>query len=191
VNHWKSTAFSVARRTGLGLFAAALGAAAPGFAQVDAGFPADGSAPCPAGDFDICFPDLSMGAPNATCDGPADGGAAVANDCLSRVCAGAGTEPQPGFFEHCCALGGSERYDDFCVYVVQSECSAVADLCLDRCPPLALLTGTVPMAPLPVACLADYPAFVTRVCEMDPFCCTTSWDSICVAEAEAEAASGL
>ena len=124
-----------------------------------------------------------MGAPSAACDASEDGGTDVVDDCLSRVCAGVETEPAPGFFDYCCALGGSQRYDDFCAFVVQSECTAVADFCLDRCPPPPLFMGTVPIAPPPEACLADYPPFVAEVCAMDPFCCSTSWDSICAAQA--------
>jgi hypothetical protein len=210
LNRLKATARGVVRATALGLLGAAWCAAAPSFAQVDAGAPADAGSfggagalgdasplvdalvPCPAAGFDLCFPDLSRGAPSATCDAPRDAGARVVDDCLGGVCGGVETEPVPGFFEYCCALGGSERYDDFCAFVVQMECSAVAQLCVGRCPPLPLLTGTVPIAPPPPACLADYPRFVTRVCQMDPFCCSTSWDSICAAEAlEAEALEAL
>jgi hypothetical protein len=132
-----------------------------------------------------------MGAPGAACDATEDGAADV-SACLGRVCAGVETEPEAGFFDYCCALGGSQRYDDYCAFVVLSECRAVTEHCVDRCPPLTLLTGTVPIAPPPRACLATYPAFVARVCAMDPFCCSTSWDSICAAEAlEMEALQAL
>jgi hypothetical protein len=137
---------------------------------------------CPAAGFDVCFPELDAGAPNAACDASA-GGAADVTACLSNVCSGEAAEPEPGFFSYCCAQGGSVRYDDFCVFVVQTACPAVAEHCADRCPPLDLLTGTVPLAPPPAACISTYPAFIGAVCTSDPFCCSTSWDEICAASA--------
>jgi hypothetical protein len=144
---------------------------------------------CPASGFDLCFPNLDAGAPNAACDATAEG-AAVVGECLSEVCSAETAEPVPGFFNYCCAQGGSVRYDDFCVFVVQSACLPVADHCADRCPPLELLTGTVPLAPPPEACLASYPSFIRSVCSSDPFCCNTSWDEIC-ARTAAELSGGI
>lgn len=147
---------------------------------------------CPEGGFDICFPNLEIAAPSKVCAVPADGvasssaaarDAATATVCLGKVCRSAANEPAPGFFEYCCARGGAQKYDDFCVWVVQEACSAVADLCAERCPSLELLTGTVTLAPPPAACLADYPPFIAGVCGLDPFCCATSWDGICAEEA--------
>jgi hypothetical protein len=137
---------------------------------------------CPPGGFDICFPDLEAGAPNAACDAQEEDAAAI-TACLGSICSGVASEPEPGFFGYCCAQGGSRRYDDFCVFVVQSACSAVADHCADRCPPLELLLGTVTLAPPPASCIEDYPPFIASVCDSDPFCCTTSWDAICAGEA--------
>ena len=146
---------------------------------------------CPAGGFDVCFPNLEAGAPNAACRAAEEDARAI-TACLGRVCQSAAAEPEPGFFSYCCARGGSVRYDDFCVFVVQSECAAVADHCVDRCPPVELLTGTVTLAPPPAECIEGYPEFIAEVCEADPFCCSTSWDSVCaegaVAAREAAAA---
>jgi hypothetical protein len=174
----------------LGLFTALSGLAAPTRAQAL-------EAPCGGSGFDICFPDLDTGAPSKACAVSSSSGAsasiasqsAAARDaatitaCLGRVCRDAASEPSPGFFEYCCARGGSQRYDDYCVWVVQTTCSGVADLCAERCPPLELLTGTVTLAPPPSACFASYPPFIASVCAADPFCCATSWDSICAEEA--------
>jgi hypothetical protein len=137
---------------------------------------------CPADGFDICFPDVDDGAPNAACDTSEDDAADI-TACLGSVCSGQANEPEPGFFAYCCAQGGSARFDDFCVFVVQASCSGIADHCEDRCPPLELLLGTVTLAPPPEACLDDYPSFIAGVCAADPFCCTTSWDAICANEA--------
>jgi hypothetical protein len=192
---------------------------------------------CPASGFDVCFPNMSAGAPDAVCvaseqsgpqaslsdggssasgrtdasasdagrgdAGPAlgrasDGGiseqavsspsiskaeAADVNVCLRRICGAVAAEPEPGFFHYCCARGGAGQYDDYCAFIVQSECAPVAALCADRCPSVALLTGTVSLAPPPALCIASYPAFIGSVCKSDPFCCSTSWDSLCAGEA--------
>lgn len=133
--------------------------------------------------FDICFPNLDAGAPNS-CSAPAgDADALAIAACFADLCTAEANEPEPGFFGYCCAQGGSVRYDDFCVLVVQTSCPAVAEHCADRCPPVELLTGTVPLAPPPSSCIADYPPFIADVCGTDPFCCTTSWDEICAASA--------
>ena len=142
---------------------------------------------CPAGGFDVCFPNLKAGAPNAACTAGEPGARAI-TACLRSVCQSAAAEPEPGFFSYCCARGGSVRYDDFCVFVVQSECPAIAEQCVDRCPPVGLLTGTITLAPPPAACLEGYPEFIAGVCEADPFCCTTSWDSVCAEAAVAASA---
>jgi hypothetical protein len=174
-----STSFRLAFASGF-VLAAGIAVALPGGAQETL---------CPAGGFDICFPEFDAGAPNAACD-PGEEGAAAITACLGSVCRSAAAEPEPGFFSYCCARGGSVRYDDFCVFVVQSACSAVAAHCIDRCPPVdLLLSGTVPLAPPPEACLDDYPPFIESVCGADPFCCTTSWDVIC-ASAALEASGG-
>jgi len=171
----KSTTLGFAYLAGLGMFIVASGAASPSQAQV-------AGAVCPAAGFDVCFPNVDAGAPNAACSAT-EPGAADVTACLGRICRGVASEPEPGFFAYCCAKGGSSRFDDFCVFVAQSECAAVAEQCADRCPPLGLLTGTVTLAPPPAACLDAYPPFVARVCASDSFCCTTSWDSICADEA--------
>lgn len=158
----------------LSLIAAAF-AAGPSFAQ-------DGGAPCPADGFDVCFPNLEAGVPGAAC-GAAEPDAGAVTACVAGLCGSAAAEPEPGFFGYCCADGGSARYDEFCVLVVQTACPAVAEQCIDRCPPLELLTGTVSLAPPPSACVGGYPSFIASVCEADPFCCTTSWDAICAAAA--------
>ena len=139
---------------------------------------------CPADGFDICFPNLSAGAPAAACSATEEDAADI-TACFTNVCSPTAVEPEPGFFSYCCAAGGSIKYDDFCVLVVQSACPAVATHCADRCPPLALLTSTVPLAPPPPACLPSYPAAIAAVCQSDPFCCTTSWDEICASAAVA------
>jgi hypothetical protein len=158
----------------LGGLVLALAVAAPGRAQ-DAGL-------CPVGGFDICFPNVSAGAPSAACD-PADAGAAEVSSCLASICSGKATEPEPGFFSFCCAQGGAVQYDDFCVLVAQTSCPSVATLCAGRCPPLELLTGTLTLAAPPAACLAEYPSFISSVCADDPFCCSTSWDVLCAGAA--------
>jgi hypothetical protein len=142
----------------------------------------DGGSLCPASGFDICFPNLSAGAPAAACSATEEDAADI-SACFASVCSPTAVEPEPGFFSYCCAAGGSVKYDDFCVFVVQTACPTVATHCADRCPPLALLTGTVPLAPPPAACLPDYPAAISAVCQSDPFCCTTSWDEICATAA--------
>ena len=139
---------------------------------------------CPADGFDICFPNLSAGAPAAACSATEEDAADI-TACFTNVCSPPAVEPAPGFFSYCCAAGGSIKYDDFCVFVVQTACPAVATHCADRCPPLALLTSTVPLAPPPPACLPSYPAAIAAVCQSDPFCCTTSWDEICASAAVA------
>jgi hypothetical protein len=166
---------ALARACQLAFFAAGLAVALPIGAQ-------QAGAQCPAAGFDVCFPNLTAGAPNAACN-PAEPDAAAITACLGSVCGGAAREPEPGFFGYCCAQGGSVRYDDFCVFVVQSSCDAVADHCVDSCPPLALLIGSVPLAPPPAACIGGYPPFIAAVCAADPFCCTTSWDVICATAA--------
>jgi hypothetical protein len=137
---------------------------------------------CGAG-FDICFPNLDAGAPSACVAAEDDTDAAAIAACFADLCTSEVNEPEPGFFSYCCAAGGSVRYDDFCVLVVQTACPAVADACSDRCPPVELLTGTVPLAPPPAACIPSYPEFIADVCAADPFCCTTSWDELCAASA--------
>jgi hypothetical protein len=137
---------------------------------------------CPPEGFDICFPNLDAGAPNAACDASEENASDI-TACLGSVCGGVKLEPEPGFFAYCCAGGGSKRYDDFCVFVVQDACPKIADHCEDRCPPLELLLGTVSLAPPSEACLEDYPPFIAAVCDADPFCCSTSWDAICAGKA--------
>lgn len=145
---------------------------------------------CAAVGFDACFPNLLTGAPSAACD-PTEPGAEVVSECLSRVCESEATEPQPGFFSYCCADGGAVGYDDFCVFVLQSECADVAAQCATRCPPLPLLIGTVTLAPPPADCIPTYPAFIARVCALDSFCCSTSWDGICAQAALAAGGAAL
>jgi hypothetical protein len=175
-----SASLQLAYASGLAIFAAGLALAWP--SAVHEASAQESSTLCPASGFDVCFPELDAGAPNAACDASSEDAVDV-TACLGNVCSGEASEPEPGFFSYCCAQGGSVRYDDFCVFVVQTACPAVADHCADRCPPLALLTGTVPLAPPPQACIATYPAFIDAVCKSDPFCCTTSWDEICAAAA--------
>lgn len=148
------------------------------------------AAACAAGGIDVCFPNLTSGAPNAACS-TTEEGAGVVTECLARVCRSAAAEPEPGFFSYCCARGGSVQYDDFCAFVVQSECPAVAEHCADRCPPVQLLTGTVTLAPPLPACIATYPAFIARVCAQDEFCCSTSWDAICAQAAVSARSAAL
>ncbi|HWO08989.1 MAG TPA: hypothetical protein VNN80_05900 [Polyangiaceae bacterium] len=172
-----SKSLQLARAGGLTL-ACVLAVALPGRAQVAC-----------VGEFDVCFPNLDAGAPSDACGAADPADAAAVGACLENICGSEANEPQAGFFGYCCAQGGSVRYDDFCVLVVQTACPAVAEQCADRCPPLELLTGTVPLAPPPSACIAGYPAFIAEVCASDPFCCTTSWDEICAAGALAASLS--
>lgn len=180
----KSTALGAFSLAGLAVLLAGTALAPSSHAQ-------SAAATCPAGGFDVCFPNLQAGAPRLACgaagSAATEPGAAVVSECLTRVCSSAATEPEAGFFSYCCAAGGSVEYDDFCVFVLQTECPAVAAQCEDRCPPLPLLIGTVTLAPPPPACIPTYPAFVARVCALDEFCCSTSWDAIC---AEAALAAG-
>lgn len=190
----RSTSLELARASGLALFAIGLSAAVPARAQ-------DAGSLCPAGGFDICFPNVDAAAPSAACTpegldeldseaaAAAELDASIASECLGSICSGEADEPQPGFFSHCCAVAGAERYDDFCVFVVQMACPAVGEQCAGRCPPLELLLGTVPLAPPTEACLEEYPSFIGEVCALDPFCCTTSWDVLC-AESALQASDG-
>jgi hypothetical protein len=148
------------------------------------------AAACAAGGIDVCFPNLTSGAPNLACS-PTEEGAGVVTECLARVCRSAAAEPEPGFFSYCCARGGSVQYDDFCAFAVQSACPAVAEHCADRCPPVQLLTGTVTLAPPLPACIATYPAFIARVCAQDEFCCSTSWDALCAQAAVSARSAAL
>lgn len=150
---------------------------------------------CPVGGFDICFPNVSAGAPGAACEPEVPDASpaavlerSVVSACLADVCGSKGNEPEPGFFSFCCAAGGSVQYDDFCVLVTQTACPDVATSCADRCPPLALLTGGITLAAPPEACLADYPPAIASVCQADPFCCSTSWDVLCSSAAVAAGA---
>jgi hypothetical protein len=166
-----------------GVAAAAVGALAflsvvPAFLTVVLPLRAQDAGLCPVGGFDICFPNVSAGAPASACD-PADAGAADVSACLADICGGKANEPEPGFFSFCCAQGGAVQYDDFCVLVAQTACPAVATQCAGRCPPLDLLTAGITLAAPPEACLATYPAAIASVCAADPFCCSTSWDVLC------------
>lgn len=171
----KSTVFGLVASGALGVFVALSGLATPSHAQALATL-------CPRGGFDICFPNLEAGAPAAACSA-SEADAGDISGCLGQVCSGVAAEPEPGFFSYCCAQGGSVKYDDFCVFVVESACGAVADHCVDRCPPLALLLGAATLAPPPAVCIGSYPSFIAEVCSADKFCCTTSWDSLCAGEA--------
>lgn len=179
----KSTALGLFSLAGLAVLLAGAAFAPPSQAQ-------SAVTTCPAAGFDVCFPNLQSGAPSVACSATEPGAAAV-SECLSRVCSSAATEPEAGFFSYCCAAGGSVEYDDFCVFALQTACPAVAAQCEDRCPPLPLLIGTVTLAPPPAACIPTYPAFVARVCALDEFCCSTSWDAICAQAALAAGGAAL
>jgi hypothetical protein len=175
-------ASAIGKRTASSSFLFAVALIAAGVVAASEGNAQDLETLCPPDGFDVCFPNLDSGAPNAACDESEDSASDI-SACLGSICSGEELEPEPGFFAYCCAQGGSERYDDFCVFVVQDACPTIADHCEGRCPPLELLLGTVALAPPPAACLEDYPDFIAAVCNQDPFCCTTSWDAICAGEA--------
>lgn len=204
MNKGRSTALGLVSLVGLAVLLAGTAFAPPSQAQSVTPAPAApapltpapltpaqrAAAACTAGGFDVCFPNLTSGAPNAACT-PTEAGSAAVTACLGLVCRSAATEPEPGFFSYCCSRGGSVQYDEFCAFVVQSECAAVATHCASRCPPVQLLIGTVTLAPPTAACIATYPAFISAVCAQDAFCCSTSWDAICAQAALAAGGSAL
>lgn len=68
----------------------------------------------------------------------------------------------------CC----TDAWDDLCVGAVPSVCGI-------QCP-----GGTCshPLCSTGVALISGCDPCVTSICQVDPFCCTTSWDSVCVGE---------
>ncbi|XXY49878.1 ADYC domain-containing protein [Sorangium sp. So ce269] len=87
--------------------------------------------------------------------------AATCDPCVAEICA---VDP------HCCATG----WDSACVDAVQSVCGS--DECSPTCAHWKCATGER-LAP-------DCDPCVARICVDDPFCCSTSWDSTCVAEVD-------
>ncbi|KYF78059.1 hypothetical protein BE11_12070 [Sorangium cellulosum] len=77
--------------------------------------------------------------------------------CVARICA---TDP------YCCA----SAWDSICVDEAESVC-ALAACSHDEC-----ATGA--------ALFADCSSLATSICDVDPYCCTTAWDSLCVREVQ-------
>ena len=180
---------------GLLLFCSAVGVAgaAPSGSKQDsltAGNEKARNCPSSGRSFSICFPNVFDPAPNTGCGD--EGGQAAVSSCFDRVCRGVSSEAAPGFFNKCCRQGAAKSYDSSCVQAVERECSGVASYCETRCPPLDLLFATEPpegrriedfaVAAPPPACFDTYPSYVGDLCGLDPYCCDTEWDQICVRE---------
>lgn len=77
--------------------------------------------------------------------------------CVTKICT---TDP------YCC----TNAWDSICVKEVESEC-ALTECSHDECTTGAALFG-------------DCSSIAMSICRVDPFCCTTAWDNICVREVE-------
>ncbi|WP_437595724.1 hypothetical protein [Sorangium sp. So ce590] len=77
--------------------------------------------------------------------------------CVARICK---TDP------YCCSIA----WDSICVDEFQREC-ALTECSHDECTTGAALFG-------------DCSSLAMSICSVDPFCCTTAWDSVCVREVQ-------
>ncbi len=109
------------------------------------------------------------------CNGTVDDGCA----CAHGLCA-TGLGPLVSGCDPCvtqvCAVDGfccSTQWDSLCVGQVDSVCG-LADCVSASCAHLVCTTG--------VALTSGCHPCVTSICASDPFCCSNSWDSICVGE---------
>ncbi|MCU0682780.1 MAG: hypothetical protein MUF34_11115 [Polyangiaceae bacterium] len=133
------------------------------------------------------------------CDGDTDEDCDCAHDkcdegaALAATCRSNGS-PDPCIADVCdadpfCCGEGDEpngNWDNFCVEQVQTVCGLLV------CPASAAQcahTVCVEGVPLKLGCDGDVNC-VDRVCAADTFCCSTSWDGQCVAEAAISCATG-
>ena len=130
-----------------------------------------------AGDYGACLPCPSL---LSDCAGPGPG--SVNGDCDHDTC----TEGEPlgsncgscaaAICEHdsyCCTT----EWDHLCVGHVETQCAGSCDGSNGgSCSHNPCSTGD----PLSAACSSC----VDTVCDDDPYCCQTSWDDICVGQAE-------
>ncbi len=104
--------------------------------------------------------DDGCGCPFGLCTSPGMPQVNGCNPCVSQVCA---VDP------FCC----NNSWDGICVGEVETVCGQ-ADCVSPSCAHLVCTTG--------VALAAGCHGCVTQICNVDPFCCNTSWDGICVGE---------
>ena len=109
------------------------------------------------------------------CNGTADDGCG----CPFDLCSSPGSPQTPGCdpcVDSVCAVDPfccSFQWDGICVGEVESVCLR-ADCISPSCDHLLCDAGT----PLVVGCHTC----VDDICAADPFCCSVSWDGICVGE---------
>ena len=113
------------------------------------------------------------------CDGTPDDGCGCEHDLCS-----AGLGPLSNGCDPCvtqvCAADGfccSTDWDSICVGEVASVCG-LADCAGTNCAHLVCVQGT--------ALTSGCDPCVTTICAVDPFCCSNSWDGICVGEVSSE-----
>lgn len=105
-------------------------------------------------------------------------GAALETGCDPCVTAVCKADP------YCC----DNEWDEICVGTVLTECAQVqCDTSLGSCAHSVCDSGEELSAgcDTPVS-----PSCTTAICNVDPYCCTTEWDSVCVGEVESVCALG-
>jgi hypothetical protein len=117
------------------------------------------------------------------CDGVVDDGCACEHDkcttggklaatchpCVAKICA---VDP------FCC----NNTWDSLCVTKVRTVCKSLA--CAEAqgsCSHVLCQTGGLSQ-PLTSGCDATKAGCVSQVCAVDPYCCKTDWDALCVTE---------
>jgi len=107
---------------------------------------------------DCCFDNGSPGCDDATCE--------------AAVCA---------LDSFCCAV----EWDSLCAGIAATEC---ATLCGAPPPPPECNPGAGDCCGANGTVGCDDEACCTLICGLDPFCCSTEWDGLCAADAEANCA---
>jgi subtilisin-like proprotein convertase family protein len=110
----------------------------------------------------------------------------LANDCCEHSRCEIGTRLAPGCdpcVEAICAVDPyccENSWDDLCVSRVATVCGSLVCPAIGTCAHTPCTTGVALVNECDVPPLGS--SCVTQVCTADAFCCSTSWDPICVGE---------
>ncbi len=141
---------------------------------------ADGTASCSGGAMS-CTPNAAPSAETCNgldddCNGVADngnpGGGGACSTGMPGICA-AGTQQCSGGALSCQQNQGAAA-DEICGNGLDDDCNGAAEDGCNTCAHPICMTG--------VALVNGCDPCVTQICAVDPFCCNTSWDGICVGE---------